>query len=212
MRRLAAAASLLLLWLSLLFSLLYISGTSAPLMRRMMLRFAPPASTGLEAGDYAGLADTITAYLAGSADGMQHLLPDGSAMFTQRELAHMADCRALFHLDAVCLMISLAAGLLLLIPLRRLPPQDRRKLIRRVCIGLLTALGGIGLWAAADFNSLFLLFHRLSFNNELWLMRSTDWLIRLMPISFFMAYAAGITLLALLPPVLMLLLSRKGKP
>ena len=48
-------------------------------------------------------------------------------------------------------------------------------------------------WACADFDSLFVLFHRLAFTNNLWLLNpATDLLIRLMPLSFFITYAAAI--------------------
>ena len=45
--------------------------------------------------------------------------------------------------------------------------------------------------AAIDFNSLFILFHKVAFTNDLWLLNpQTDLLIRLMPIEFFISYAA----------------------
>ena len=41
------------------------------------------------------------------------------------------------------------------------------------------------------FNSLFVLFHKVAFTNDLWLLNpQTDLLIRLMPIEFFISYAA----------------------
>ena len=46
------------------------------------------------------------------------------------------------------------------------------------------------MWGAVDFDSLFVLFHRLSFSNSLWLLNPrTDLLIRLMPTDFFIHYA-----------------------
>ena len=45
--------------------------------------------------------------------------------------------------------------------------------------------------ACIDFDSLFILFHKVAFTNDLWLLNpQTDLLIRLMPIEFFISYAA----------------------
>ena len=47
------------------------------------------------------------------------------------------------------------------------------------------------LLACIDFDSLFILFHKVAFTNDLWLLDPrTDLLIRLMPIEFFISYAA----------------------
>jgi integral membrane protein (TIGR01906 family) len=52
-------------------------------------------------------------------------------------------------------------------------------------------LAAVGIWAAVDFNSLFVLLHRLVFSNNLWLMDpQTDLIILLMPESFFVLLSA----------------------
>ena len=44
------------------------------------------------------------------------------------------------------------------------------------------------IWALADFDGLFVTFHRVAFSNEGWLLDPrTDLLIRLMPTNFFVA-------------------------
>ena len=59
------------------------------------------------------------------------------------------------------------------------------------CLAVLAALTAAAVWAAVDFDSLFILFHKLSFTNDLWLLDpQTDLLIRLMPTEFFIHYAA----------------------
>jgi len=58
---------------------------------------------------------------------------------------------------------------------------------------MLLALVALTVWAAVDFSGLFVLFHRISFTNDLWLMDyRRDLIVRLMPIGLFMDYAAGI--------------------
>lgn len=59
------------------------------------------------------------------------------------------------------------------------------------CGGCSTVLAALMVWGAVDFDSLFILFHRLAFTNDLWLLNpETDLLIRLMPTDFFVHYAA----------------------
>ena len=62
---------------------------------------------------------------------------------------------------------------------------------RRTLIAILAAVTLIIIAACIDFNSLFILFHQIAFTNDLWLLDPrTDLLIRLMPIEFFVSYAA----------------------
>ena len=69
-----------------------------------------------------------------------------------------------------------------------------RTLARTVLLGwagAMVLIGAVALWAAVDFNSLFVLLHRLLFSNELWLMDpQTDLIILLMPESFFVLLSA----------------------
>ena len=109
--------------------------------------------------------------------------------FQPHEQLHMADVRGIFRLLYMIAPLGLPAiaaiwGL-------------RRKGSLRVCgVTIVTFLAGavvIALWGAVDFDSLFLLFHRLSFTNDLWLLDPrTDLMIQLMPTSFFIEYAAVI--------------------
>ena len=56
---------------------------------------------------------------------------------------------------------------------------------------LLLVLAALLVWGMVDFDSLFILFHHLAFTNDLWLLNpATDLLIRLMPVAFFVHYAA----------------------
>ena len=62
---------------------------------------------------------------------------------------------------------------------------------RRTLLAILAAVTAVILLACIDFNSLFVLFHKVAFTNDLWLLNpQTDLLIRLMPIEFFISYAA----------------------
>ncbi|MGN0778494.1 MAG: DUF1461 domain-containing protein [Aristaeellaceae bacterium] len=171
-------------------------GTSAPLMLSIMRRCAPAAQTGFPDAQYPGMTAMMTAYLAGDTDTFQYTwtAEDGVTYmaFRDREQQHMADCRALFVLCRGVLMTAAAViglALAVCLALHRARETAQGLLIGTGCVLLLAVT--LALWGWVDFDSLFVLFHRLSFDNELWLMDpATELLIRLMPISFFITYAA----------------------
>ena len=77
-------------------------------------------------------------------------------------------------------------------------------------IFLFLVAAAVCIWGFADFESLFLLFHQVSFANDLWLMNpQTDLMIALMPESFFMWYGGELikSLLPILGIMLCLIIS-----
>ena len=73
---------------------------------------------------------------------------------------------------------------------------------------LLAAVTVLAVVAVIDFDALFILFHKVAFTNDLWLLDPrTDMLIRLMPTDFFVTYAAIIGCLWLLGMVGLLVIS-----
>lgn len=190
-----AALCLSLLMLSLL---LEGAGTSAPLMEDMFLRYAPSEETGLPEEEYRGMAEMVTGYLAGSVDDFQYTLVQedgtGTLLFNPDEQQHMADCRGLFVLDRTVLLISGAALCLLFLALLSL--KRSRSAARGFACGaglVMLLVAGLSVWGCIDFNGLFIRFHQLSFSNGLWMMNpEEDLIIRLMPLPFFIHYAAVI--------------------
>lgn len=206
------AVSLALLLLTMLIDGM---GTSPALMLRLMERNAPPEATGLAAEHYPGVVNMITGYLGGRVKEFQYTWTDAGGVsylaFRDSEQQHMKDCFGLFvlcrgvalaSLAAVCLMLGAAFFL-----------RDWRRMAGGFLAGGLLVLGAVavlGVWGLVDFDGLFVLFHRLSFDNGLWLMDPrTDLLIRLMPIDFFIQYAALLIFSWLAGMLLMLLLARR---
>ena len=177
-------------------------------MAFLMTRFAPPEATGLPAADYLPLCRMICGYLQGRLPAFSYA-PEGVELFHGYEAAHMADCRALFALDRTVLLAAalLCALSALLLTLRR-GWRPARGGVRLGAGLVLLAVAALALWGLIDFNTLFTGFHRLMFTNDLWLLNpATDLLIRLMPLPFFIAIAAGIAVLWLILTALPLLLS-----
>ena len=172
-------------------------GASQGMMLALMRRHAPAGATGLPEEHYAPMTAMITGYLSGETDTFQYTFTDAEGRridcFHDYEQQHMADCRALFTLDRAVM----AASALLLIPLGWAAWALRPVRVWTAagflagCGTVLLAVLALAVWGVADFDSLFVLFHRLSFDNGLWLLNpQTDLLIRLMPTSFFVGYAA----------------------
>ena len=208
MKRVCAALSALLLCVAMLAAVAYGVGTSAGVMEALMRRYAPPEETGLPAEQYAPMARMITGYLRGEGDFQLLYSVRGAdvAAFGAREQAHMADVQGLFRL---CGSVSLGSVLLTLagwLIARREAAFWR--IIRRAVCCVLAFVACLVLLAALDFDSLFILFHRIAFTNDLWLLDPrTDLLIRLMPIEFFVSYAALIGGLWLLGMIGLLILA-----
>ena len=193
MNRLLAILAALLMSIGLLAAAIYIPATSDWVMQPLMVHFAPPEDTGLPAEEYAPVVDMITDYLSGGEDSFQHIFTvDGTeyAAFNQKEQQHMADVQELFALcqALTSIPLTLCASLILL---QKANLTLLFKWFRRSLIAILAAVTLIIIAACIDFDSLFVLFHKVAFTNDLWLLDPrTDLLIRLMPIEFFISYAA----------------------
>ena len=191
MKRVCAALSALLLCVAMLAAVVYGAGTSVGIMEALMRRYAPPEETGLPAEQYAPMARMITAYLKGEGDFQLVYSVRGAEIvaFNAREQAHMADVQELFRL---CGSVSLGSALLTLAGWLIAHRESAFwRIVRRAVCCVLTFVACLMLLATIDFDSLFILFHRIAFTNDLWLLDPrTDLLIRLMPIGFFISYAA----------------------
>lgn len=176
----------------------YLLGTSQPVMLRLMQRYAPPEAAGLPEAEYPAMAEMITAYLRGERDSFQLVyLVDGTEYlaFHDYEQKHMADCLTLFRLCRTVLFSGLAVSGMLLALLTAQRESRSVRWLRGGLIALLALVSIVAVMAVIDFSSLFILFHKLAFTNDLWLLNpATDMLIRLMPTAFFVTYASLIGL------------------
>ncbi|MBI2919422.1 MAG: TIGR01906 family membrane protein [Chloroflexi bacterium] len=113
-------------------------------------------------------------------------------LFTEREIVHMVDVKALVHKVywvAGLSLVYLAGYAALHLALRRRRSEVRALLRLALYGGLLTLaiLAVLGLWSLVGFGGLFYLFHILSFSNPFWQLDPRQhMLIRLFPEGFFM--------------------------
>ena len=146
---------------------------------------------------YGELAVMVTDYLTGRTDTFQYTFSwqgNTYAAFHDYEQRHMEDVRGLYSLCGTVTAICAATGLCCLLVLLMLKAG---KILRKACLFVVPVFTALvlaaAIWAAFDFDGLFIAFHRLLFTNELWLLEpATDCLILLMPTEFFVSYAAMI--------------------
>ena len=115
----------------------------------------------------------------------------GDFAYSESGYLHFKDCKSLFILDSVLLVLS-ACTVITLSVLRK---RDKFQLMRpngkhisyRVAIGLLIGLTTTGLLASIDFNAAFNIFHKLFFPGKgNWIFNyETDPIIRALPKAFF---------------------------
>lgn len=198
---LSRLSGFLLVWAVILFALaaaVYGTAGDGDLLAREMRRHAPPETTGLPETEYTGVGRMTAGYLTGREETFQYVFSDAEGRrfvcFQPHEAAHMADCRGLIGLAGRLRWITGTAALLLTaagIFLRR-----RRDFTGGMLAGLCGAAAvftSITVWALADFDGLFVTFHRLAFTNDGWLLDPrTDLLIRLMPVNFFITLGTRI--------------------
>ncbi|MDO5112294.1 MAG: TIGR01906 family membrane protein [Clostridia bacterium] len=129
-------------------------------------------------------------YMEGRVDAIQLTVTENGErvdMFNQQEIDHMVDVRTLYQAwrtVAWCALGALALLLALLVikPCRALVLRA----LGRAWIVLGVAVAAAGIWVLADFNSFWMQFHYLFFDNDLWLMDpAVCRMIRICPIELF---------------------------
>lgn len=139
--------------------------------------------------------------------------------FNDREIAHMEDVKGLFlaaiALRRACAVIAVLSIALLFL----LKAKVKYVLPRMLCIGaglFLAVAAVLTAIISTDFSKYFILFHKIFFSNDLWVLDpATDLLINIVPEPFFMDTAAriGITFAAMtaLLFIVCIALSRREK-
>ena len=201
----------IMLSLGLLAIAIYLPATSSRLMLHLMERWAPAEDTGLPAEEYPGMVEMITDYLRGGNEHFQYVYTMNGMdylAFHDYEQQHMEDVQDLFRLCRFVAWLETGAAILYGFALRK----NRQWFSPRAVLGtLLTELVAVTLIAVVsvlNFDGVFEFFHRIAFDNQLWMLNPrTDMLIRLMPSGFFATYATIIGVLWLAELVALLFIS-----
>ena len=176
------------------------------------LRTFPPDS-GLSLADRRTLAlrglESIRPRSRGGRLLEESTLPDGSAAFNERELAHMHDVRVVFR-RALRLQTLLAVILAVAaVGFRR---TRYRMLVPAGLLagGLATLVGALVLvpFVLLGFNGVFVRFHELFFNGDTWRFAADDTLLRIYPERFWEDTSVVIAVLVVVQAIIVAGLGR----
>ena len=162
------------------------------------VRFGIPADMDVELDELMTYAVLLTDYLKGTVDSPNtYTTARGRSglLYGTREMIHLEDVRELFDLSRAVRLSALVSSLLVvsLAAWKRQTAGVARGAIFGG-LGIVALLGLLALLVAADFERYFIIFHELSFSNDLWMLDpNTEFLIRLFPEPFFAGMAARIT-------------------
>ena len=140
-------------------------------------------STGLDREQLIDVADQLVAYFNSDEEFLD------IDLFNEREVAHMKDVKGLIRLAYILQFASLGYIVVYVgvsFAIRR--GAFWQGLARRLLWGSWTTIAlliALGIWAVAGFESLFLLFHLVSFSNDLWQLSPGDNLLLMFPEGFF---------------------------
>lgn len=131
--------------------------------------------------------------------------------FNQQDRFHMSEVRELF-LGGMAIRAGACVSMVVCIILLLLMKADVRRilpssyLIALAAVGLSLAVAGV--MALVDFNAVFVMFHHLFFDNDLWIFDpAEDYMIRMLPEGLFADMAARIGVIFAAGLVISLILS-----
>ena len=155
--------------------------------------------------DVMHVTEEMMAYLRGNrADLVVDTIVDGEEQefFNDREKAHMVDVKNLFVGGLWIRRIAILIFALAVILLAKTKSNWKRLLLKCFLIGFGVFIGIVGIvggLVASNFNKYFLIFHKVAFRNDLWLLNpETDLLIRMLPEGFFLDMVMRIGIIILL--------------
>lgn len=159
------------------------------------VRYEIPRDMQVEVQELMSYANLLVDYLKGSIESPNaHTTARGrdGLLYGEREMIHLEDVRDLFDLSRAIQRVS--AFLSILIVAAAIWSRQTRAVAHGALmggLGIVCALGLTALVVATDFERYFILFHELSFSNDLWMLDpNTEFLIRMFPEQFFAGVAA----------------------
>ncbi|HOK62294.1 MAG TPA: TIGR01906 family membrane protein [Soehngenia sp.] len=137
------------------------------------------------------LSKKIIGVLKGNSD-----VSELSPYFSSKEISHMKDVQNLFIFAKVLKLIAAVSGLIIIFSYLR---KDKSRIMGKwLGVGLsfnYVLLIILAVLVKTNFNKYFIIFHKLFFNNDLWLLDpNTDLLIQIMPETFFTGIVTKILL------------------
>lgn len=155
----------------------------------------------MEMDDLLEVTEEMMAYLRGDREDL-HVMTTVNGVsrefFNEREIAHMEDVRNLFLGGIMIRRICLAVAAICIGSLFFMKVRLKQVLPKCICIStgiFFAVICGLAALISTDFTKYFVIFHKIFFNNDLWLLDpATDLLINIVPEPFFVDTAARIAM------------------
>ena len=156
----------------------------------------------MEMDDIMYVMDELMDYLHGDREDLEDIVTEVNGetrdFFTEREKTHMADCKVLFDggfaIRKGAAVVFVALTLLLVFKKK----FSLRRFLKYAALFSVIIAAGAGILAVAasiDFNACFIVFHKLFFNNDLWILDpAEDLIINILVKPFFADMALKIAL------------------
>ena len=156
----------------------------------------------MEMDDIMYVMDELMDYLHGDRENLENIVTEVNGetrdFFTEREKTHMADCKVLFDGGFAIrkgAAVVFAALTLLLVFKKKFSLRRFLKYAALFSVIIAAAAGILAVAASIDFNACFIVFHKLFFNNDLWILDpAEDLIINILVEPFFADMALKIAL------------------
>ena len=156
----------------------------------------------MEMDDIMYVMDELMDYLHGDRENLENIVTEVNGeirdFFTEREKTHMADCKVLFDGGFAIrkgAAVVFAALTLLLVFKKKFSLRRFLKYAALFSVIIAAGAGILAVAASIDFNACFIVFHKLFFNNDLWILDpAEDLIINILVEPFFADMALKIAL------------------
>ena len=199
-----AGFSAVVLLLGMLLGGVFLCTTSRAYYKYEYAKYGQAETIGISDDGLMRITNSLLDYLMGKRENLDMQAEIGGEMrevFREREKLHMVDVQKLVTLARyvmiACFIVGISAWVIAFI----LGKQVKGGL-RAVGVGyligagiLLLLVGVVVILALRDFTSVFIEFHHIFFDNDLWLLDANDMLIMMVPEEFFADCAAVIAIL-----------------
>lgn len=177
---------------SLLFLSIRLLGLEPYFFRWFYAQNNTAANLGMSNSDLMSATQQLLRYMLDQASTIQsQVVVDGQTtlMFNEKEIHHMVDVLILIRSMRIVMFLSLSTSAIVYWTQRHNTAfKVLLKQTHTIALGVLGGvMGALGVFALVDFESFWILFHKILFTNDLWLLDPrTDRLVNLVPINFFM--------------------------
>ena len=190
-----------LIGIMIIISSVYFVGFDRNIYQEQYKKLEIAQKTGLSEDELTRVTEFLLSYCEDKHDDFSlYIMRHGETVqaFEPREAQHMVDVKALFVTFRLIRNILIIPFVLM--AMFFFAKNKRRDILKHMLYGLLSCVLFViflGIFVALDFNTFWTFFHKVFFNNDLWLLDpSVSLIINMFPMGFFMALCTKIILFA----------------